>query len=78
MASLKDKATGKKSKGTLSQAATPENVAMPVQGSDPLAPEPGTAPIFDAPPPLLPPAYSYIKMFASIPGLRKKAGMGTM
>ena len=77
MASLKQKATGKKSSKGLEQAVEP-SVAMPVKGSDPLAPQPGAAPMFDAPPPLLPPAYSYIKLFATIPGLRKKAGMGPM
>lgn len=79
MPSLKEKATGKSSKGSLAKTATrPENVAMPVQGSDPLMPEEGTAPMFNAPPPLLGPEYHYIKLFATIPGLRKKAGMGPM
>lgn len=75
MASLKQKATGKSS-SKLAQATESQNVATPVQGSDPIEPMEGTAPTFDAPPPLLPPAYRYIQIFAEKPGLRKKAGMG--
>lgn len=73
MATLKQKAIGK----SKSKLAPPQaDMTAPANNSESLASQPGAAPMFDAPPPLLPPAYSYIKLFATIPGLRKKAGMG--
>ncbi len=70
---LKQKATGKQPKG-LSKKAISENNNVQIAPTS-IAPEPGTAPMFDAPPPLLPPTYQYIEIFARIPGLRKKAGV---
>ena len=73
MASLKDKAKARSKAKDDPMAPPPDLIAKP----DPqeASPNINSGMPYDAPPPL-PPAFLYLRMLATVPGLRKRVGGG--
>lgn len=73
MATLKDKAKAR-SKAKDDPAAPPPDL---IAKDDPVKPTPNinSGMPYDAPPPL-PPPFLYLRMLATVPGLRKRVGSG--